>query len=349
MEAISSHERRIPRIQVLNITASWRRRKRVAQARSPTRCRTRRGLLCHAWCFCTGIDLTTLLHIIARMASLTVVGFASGSPQSQAAMARIARDHRLAAIVVPPPRGGLRQKMRRLLGRTADPLAQLGAPLIAAAEVVRFRPDVMVVASFPRIIPAATLAVARIGALNLHMSLLPRHRGPDPIFWTYWDDDREAGVTIHWINQRIDAGDIVTQRSVPLERGRASRDLYMHLTSCGAELLAGTLAQIASGDPPRRRQDEMQATYESAADIAGARVPFAQWSAERVWHVLSGLGDQRSGLIADPSGRQLAHGRAVHYRITGEGEPGRITMIDAGYQVHCSDGTVTVERRPAGG
>jgi methionyl-tRNA formyltransferase len=280
------------------------------------------------------------------MASLTVVGFASGSPQSQAAMARIARDHRLAAIVVPPSHRGLRERMRHLLKRTEDPLAQLDAPLIAVTEVERFHPDIIVVASFPRIIPAGTLMAARIGALNVHMSLLPRHRGPDPIFWTYWDDDREAGVTIHWINQRIDAGEIVAQRSLPLERGRASRNLYLHLTSCGAELLASVLAQVASGDTPSRPQDERQATYESTADIAGARIPFAKWSAERVWHVLSGLGDQRSGLIADSAGRQLAHGRAAHYRITEQGEPGRIIVIDAGYEVHCCDGTVTVERRP---
>jgi len=278
------------------------------------------------------------------MASLTVVGFASGSPQSHAAMAHIASECRLAAIVMPPERGGLR-KMRRLFGRTANQLAQLGAPLIALTEVERFRPDIIVVASFPQIIPSGTLAAARLGALNVHMSLLPRHRGPDPIFWTYWDDDSEAGVTIHWMSQRIDAGDIVAQKSLPLERGRASRDLYMQLTSCGAELLANVLAQIASGGAPSWPQDETQATYESAADIAGARVPFAKWSAERVWHVLSGLGDQRSGLIADSSGRQLAHGRAAHYRITGDSEPGRITVIDTGYTLHCRDGTVSVERR----
>jgi methionyl-tRNA formyltransferase len=280
------------------------------------------------------------------MASLTVIGFASGSPQSQAAMTRIARDHRLAAIVVPPPHGGVRHKMRRLLRQTADPIARLGAPLIAAAEVGRFRPDIIIVASFPSIIPAATLALARIGALNFHMSLLPRHRGPDPIFWTYWHDDREAGVTIHWMAGRIDGGDIVAQTTLPLARGRASRDLYMHLTSCGTDLLAGVLGQIASGDPTSRPQDETQATYESAADIARARVPFAQWPAERVWHVLSGLGDQRSDLIADSTGRQLAHGRAAHYRITSEVEPGRITVIDARYELHCSDGIVTVERCP---
>src|SRR4051812_33205742 len=119
--------------------------------------------------------------VLTTMASLTIVGFASGSPLSQLAMARVARDHRLVAIVVPPQRGGLlqklRQKLRRVLRRSPDPLAGFGVPLIAAGKVGRFKPDIIVVASFPQIIPEAVLATARIGALNMHASALPRHRG----------------------------------------------------------------------------------------------------------------------------------------------------------------------------
>ena len=93
-------------------------------------------------------------------------------------MLRIARDHRLAAVVVPRRRGGLRESVRRVLGRLENSLARLNAPLIDIAEVTKFRSDVIVVASFPKIIPAEILASARLGAVNMHMSLLPRHRGP---------------------------------------------------------------------------------------------------------------------------------------------------------------------------
>ena len=279
------------------------------------------------------------------MASLRIVGFASGSPLSQMAMARIARDHRLAAIVGPPLRGGMLRKLRRALRRSADPLADFGVPLIDAGEVHRFEPDVIVVASFPRIIPTAVLATARIGALNMHASALPRHRGIDGIFGTYWDDDRDAAMTIHWINERIDAGDIAAQKSLPLERGRPSRELYMELATIGAELVAGVLEQVSMGQVRRQPQDESRATYESAADIARARIPVAEWPAERVWHILSGLGDQRSGLVADAAGQPLAHGRATHYRLAGDVEPGRISATDAGYELHCRDGIVMLGRR----
>jgi methionyl-tRNA formyltransferase len=277
------------------------------------------------------------------MASLTIVGFASGSPLSQMAMARLARDHRLVAIVGPPPhREGVLRKLARVLRRRKNPLAVPGVPLIDGSEVGRFKPDVIVVASFPRIIPASVLATARIGALNMHASALPRHRGVDGIFGTYWDDDSEAAITIHWINERIDAGDIAAQKSIPLARGRPSRELYMELAAIGVELLAGVLEAVSSGHMPRWRQDESRASYQSAADIARTRLPFAEWPAERVWHVLSGLGDQRSGLVADAAGQPLVHGRATHYRLTSDVEPGRIGAAEAGYELHCRDGIVTL-------
>jgi methionyl-tRNA formyltransferase len=282
---------------------------------------------------------------ITAMASLSIVGFASGSPLSQLAMARLARDHRLAAIVGPPPRRGILHKLRRAWRRSSDPLAGFGVPLIDAGEVGRFKPDVIVVASFPRIIPATVLAAARLGALNMHASALPRHRGVDGIFGTYWDDDRNAAMTIHWINERVDAGDIAAQKSLPLARGRPSRELYLELSAIGVELLAGVLEQISVGQVPRQPQDESRASYQSAADIARARIPFAQWPAERVWHVLSGLGDQRSGLVADTAGQPLPHGRATHFRRAAEVEPGLLFATDAGYELHCRDGIVTLERR----
>jgi methionyl-tRNA formyltransferase len=276
------------------------------------------------------------------MASLTIVGFASGSPLSQMAMGRLARDHRLVAIVGPLPREGVLRKLALVLRRRKNPLAALGVPLIDASEVGRFKPDVIVVASFPRIIPASVLATARIGALNMHASALPRHRGVDGIFGTYWDDDSEAAITIHWINERIDAGDIAAQKSIPLARGRPSRELYMELAAIGVELLAGVLEEVSSGHMPRWKQDESRASYQSAADIVRARLPFAEWPAERVWHVLSGLGDQHSGLVADAAGQPLMHGRATHYRLASDVEPGRIWVADAGYELHCRDGIVTL-------
>src|SRR5262245_6260455 len=97
------------------------------------------------------------------MTALRVVGLASGSPQPEAAMLRIVRDHRLVGVVMPRRRVGWRDAVRRALGRARNPLAQLDAPLIDMTEIAGLRPDLIVVASFPKIIPAEILAAARLG------------------------------------------------------------------------------------------------------------------------------------------------------------------------------------------
>ena len=118
----------------------------------------------------------------------------------------------------------------------------------------------------------------------------------------------------------------------------------MQLTSIGVELLLRVLRDVADGNPIRQPQDQSRVTYCSAADIARARIPFAQWPAERVWHVLSGLGDQFHHLLAAPGTQQLAHGRAMRYIIDNNIEPGRIVTTDSGYELHCRDGVVSVDR-----
>lgn len=278
------------------------------------------------------------------MTAPSVVCFASGSPFSLAALYRLAAEFRLVGIVGPPPRAGTWHWPHRLGRSPIAALRRFGAPLIEVAAVERLRPDIVAVASYPALVPAAALAAARVGAFNAHMSLLPRHRGADPIFWTYWDDDADAGVTVHWLSERIDAGEIAAQASVWLERGLASRELYARLTALGVDLLARVVTQAITGNAARVVQDEAVATYRAAADIEAARLPFAEWPAERVWHVLRGLGDQRHGLLAGIDGRRLKHGRAIARREAGRLEPGRIEHAADGFLLHCRDGIVTVER-----
>jgi methionyl-tRNA formyltransferase len=276
--------------------------------------------------------------------------FASGSPLSVAATQRIHRSHDVQAIVVPDAPTGLRQWLRNTVAPTRSPLAELGLPLVpfgkAASLLGSSKPDLIVVASFPRLLPEPVLGQARSGALNLHMSCLPRHRGIDPVFWTYWDDDTSGGVTVHWMNERLDAGDIAAQAPLPLERGLASRAFYGRLAHLGVALLAGVLDRVAAGDKPRTEQRAELSTYRSAADVASARIPLAQWPCERVWHVLAGLGDQFHGLLSDSDGRQIRHGRATHYTLTPEVEPARIDRVDDRLVLHCRDGLVFVESLP---
>ncbi len=276
--------------------------------------------------------------------TLSIVGFGSGSPLSRIVLARVAREHRLLGIVAPTPRRGRLDFLRR---RAPHPFRELGAPLLREDQLTGLRPDLLLVASYPRILPAATLALAQLGGLNVHTAPLPRHRGPDPIFWTYMDDDAEAGVTIHWMDSGIDTGAIAALRALPLVRGRPSRELYFELAETAAGLVSDVLAQIAQGAPPRLPQSREGASYQSAKQQAAAHIPFGQWPSERVWHVLHGLGDQFSGLVRDGAGAPLPHGQATGYRLTDAVRPGEMDRTETGYDLHCRDGIVSLARREA--
>jgi methionyl-tRNA formyltransferase len=283
---------------------------------------------------------------------MRLVVFGSGSPLFAKVADALGQEHRVLAVVAPLARGPLwRRLLHRFRGVPGRVARRHRARLLdwtrgLEARVRALRPDLLVIASFPHLLPEALLQASGLGALNVHTSLLPRHRGPDPIFWTYWNDDPQAGVSVHWAAARFDTGDVVAQEAVDLARGRASTDLYLELASIGAALSCRALRALATGTAPRVVQDERAATYESAAEIARAAVPYEDWPAERVWHVLSGLGDRRPSLVTGPDGRRLKHGRATAFETGVAAVPGQIQVSPGSYRLHCRDGWVDLARGP---
>ncbi|HEX5166926.1 MAG TPA: formyltransferase family protein [Thermomicrobiales bacterium] len=158
-------------------------------------------------------------------------------------------------------------------------------------------PDLIVVACFPRLIPEAIHGRARLGGINIHPSLLPQHRGPDPLFWIMRDGGRGCGVTVHALADRYDSGDILAQRPVPYPAGVRESELERRLAGEGAELALSVIEGLVVGRQSRTAQDEHQASYES-------------WPAERDYH----LDTRRSALDSWNFVRGVAE-RGVPIRI----------------------------------
>ena len=109
-------------------------------------------------------------------------------------------------------------------------------------------PDVSVVFSLSQILPASIYDLPMFGTLNLHPSLLPRYRGANPVFWTYFNGDKQAGVTLHFIDDGIDTGDIVAQRAFNLPRGLPYKAFMQHaMYEHGFQLIAQALTALAEG------------------------------------------------------------------------------------------------------
>lgn len=127
--------------------------------------------------------------------------------------------------------------------------------------VSRFKPDLFVVASFSRILKPETLALAPRGAINLHPSLLPKYRGADPIFWVLVNDEKETGVTVHWIDKGVDTGALLGQKVVSIHEYEDAISLAKKLIQVGGELLADVLDQIAEDRAVSVSQNDADASY----------------------------------------------------------------------------------------
>ncbi len=147
-------------------------------------------------------------------------------------------------------------------GALAAAAAARGVPVLevrdvngpeAAAAIRQAAPDLLVSFHFDQIFAPATLALAPRGGINLHPSLLPRHRGPVPTVWALAEERPAFGVTVHRLAPRIDAGPILAQAEVPLPEGTTASAAARRLHAEGAALLGRVLDAMAEGreEPPR--------------------------------------------------------------------------------------------------
>lgn len=119
----------------------------------------------------------------------------------------------------------------------------------AFAELLRgWRPDIVVVAAFGRILPRNILDLPPHGCINVHASLLPKYRGAAPIQWAIARGESETGVTIMQMNEAMDEGDVLLQRSTPIGASETAAELSERLSRLGADALLDALAALARGE-----------------------------------------------------------------------------------------------------
>ena len=130
-----------------------------------------------------------------------------------------------------------------------------------AAGLAAVAADVIVVAAYGKILPARVLDLPPIGCLNVHASLLPRHRGAAPVTAAILAGDAQTGVTIMRMDEGLDTGPVLSQRSVTLTGRETTGSLTATLSQLGADLLIPTMEDWADGRIQPRPQDDSSATY----------------------------------------------------------------------------------------
>jgi len=131
----------------------------------------------------------------------------------------------------------------------------------AMTELRALRPDLIVVMAYGQILRRAVLTLPPLGCLNLHASLLPRHRGASPIQAAIRAGDTESGITVMHIAPALDSGDIILVKSIPIRPDETGGTLHDRLAELAPEALGDALEQIIAGTATRVRQDDALATY----------------------------------------------------------------------------------------
>ncbi len=155
-------------------------------------------------------------------------------------------------------------------------------------EIINLNPDIIITCAYGQIIPRELLECPRLGCINVHASLLPKLRGGAPIHKAIIEGHSKTGVTIMYMNTKMDEGDIITQEEIPILDTDTASSLHDKLSILGRDLLLKTLPSIINGINSRTKQDSSQATYAFTLKKEDEKINFNK-TARQIHNQIRGL------------------------------------------------------------
>ena len=203
-------------------------------------------------------------------------------------------------------------------------------------------PDLIAVVAYGKILPKSVIDFPRFGCINLHVSLLPKYRGAAPMQRAIIEGERETGVTVMYMNEELDTGDIISVEKFPI--GPLDDFETVHDTSAdiGSRLLSDTLRKIEAGTAKRTPQDDSLATYAAKIEKADCKLDFT-FSAEKLDFLIRGV-TPIPGAFAYLNGKMLKINKAKPTK--GKGDVGAVIAVDGvgegSFTVACGEGALKV-------
>jgi UDP-4-amino-4-deoxy-L-arabinose formyltransferase/UDP-glucuronic acid dehydrogenase (UDP-4-keto-hexauronic acid decarboxylating) len=165
------------------------------------------------------------------------------------------------------------------------------------AKIAAIDPDVIFSFYYRRMICREILALPGVGAFNLHGSYLPHYRGRCPVNWVIINGEKQTGVTLHYMIEKPDAGDIVGRKPVVIDVSDTAKTLYDKLCGAAKELLDETLPLIKKGQIPRQKQDLSQGSYYGGRRPEDGRIDWKK-SAGEIYNLIRGVTEPYPGAFA---------------------------------------------------
>lgn len=257
-------------------------------------------------------------------------------------------EHALVGVVTQPDKPVGREQrieappIKVALEGLATPLLQPGRIKSeeAVADIRALAPEVIIVMAYGQILPRAVLEIPTVACLNLHASLLPRHRGAAPIQAAIAAGDRETGITVMYMDEGLDTGDIMLQSAIAIAPDETGGTLHDGLAEIAAVSLQQALDLLARGKAPRVPQENSRATYAPKLERAHGLIDWSD-AAENIERKVRAF-DPWPGaytLVRDPAGRErkLKIFRATLFKKDREVEPASLFIHDNAIAIAASN------------
>jgi methionyl-tRNA formyltransferase len=194
-------------------------------------------------------------------------------------------------------------------------------------QIARFSPALIVVMAYGQILPKALLEMPALACLNLHASLLPRHRGAAPIQASILEGDTSTGITVMYMAEGLDTGDILLAKSIPIRRRETGGTLHDRLSEIGPQTLGPALELLLAGKAPRIPQDESQATYAPKLERESGAIDWSRdcWYLDRLVRAMNPWPGAFTW-VQNPDG--MAKKLKIHSALPLHRMPGRIGVVE---------------------
>ena len=212
-------------------------------------------------------------------------------------------------------------------------------------KIISLNPDLIVTCAYGQIVPKAVLDIPKYGCINVHASLLPKYRGAAPIQACLLDGEEKTGITIMYMDESLDTGDMISTRELAIDESDNLETLSNKLSLLGAELLIDTIPSIIDGTNKRIKQDDSKSTYAHMINREDEYIDF-NLNGKDIINKIRGLYPNASFKLDETEIKVLN----ASFESTNSLECGIIKVLDKNnFGITCSDGIIYLkEIKPSG-
>ena len=258
----------------------------------------------------------------------------------------VKRGEKVVGVYTPPDAPGKTNPLKELALQLNIPVFQperMRAPEVYD-QYIKLKPELNILAFVTDILPESILKYPRLGSIQYHPSLLPRHRGGSAINWAVINGETKTGLTVFWPDKGIDTGPILLQKEVEISPDDTVGSLYFNkLFPMGIEAIVESIELIKQGKAPKIPQDESQATYEG---LCAEKDTFINWRqpASKSYNLIRGTNPQ-PGATTTLGNKQFKVFDSELQAGAANGSPGEIIeIVEQGFAVAAIDGVILVKR-----